>query len=401
MQPVEIVKDLWWVGAVDWNNRDFHGYMLAPAGTTYNAFLLKDDVTVLFDTVKEGFGEEMLCSIARLTGGKGIDWLVVNHVEPDHAGALPQMIEALKPKKVICSPMGEKAIKTYFSCADWPLQVQADGTSLSTGKRTLIFLETRMLHWPDNMATYIPEDRVLVSSDAFGQNWATAERFADQVDEHDLERHLRTYFANIVLPYAEIARKVMCRVDEACRDVEYILPDHGLMYRGRKWIEWVNEKYQGYVEQKTRNKAVIAYDTMWHSTESMAMAIAEGLVEEGIEIRMMSVKANHHSAIMAELMDAKAFLVGSPTHNNGMLPFVAGLLRYVGGLKPKGKLAAAFGSYGWSGEAVKHIEEALTGMKMEIAAPGMRLINRPNHAQLKACKEFGQTVGKAILAANG
>ncbi len=398
MKPVEIKKDIYWVGAVDWNSRDFHGYSLSPRGTTYNSFFVKDDKFTLFDTVKAEFYEQFLCSISQACGGEPrIDYMVVNHLEPDHSGCLDRIVERFHPERIFCSPMGEKAMRTYFhGSKDWPVQVVPTGSTISLGKRTVQFIETRMLHWPDNMISYIPEDKIAFSSDAFGQNWASTERFADEVDAHALDTALGDYYANIVLPYSPVVLKTLDALAGMSLDIDMLCPDHGLIWRGKDAVAHALDTYREYALQKPKKKAVIFYYTMWHSTEKMALAICDGLAEEGVSVRVMSVKQNHHSAIMREVFDAAAVLVGSPTHNNGILPLVADVLTYMKGLRPQNKIGAAFGSFGWSGECVKILTEHLTGMGMEIIEPSVKVKNMPSHETYQACFDLGRKVGQAI-----
>ena len=397
MKPFEIKPDVYWVGAVDWSSRDFHGYSMSPMGTTYNAYVVKDEKTTLFDTVKSEFQGEMLCRIANMMDPEQIDYIVVNHVEPDHAGCLPKLVERCKPEKIFCSPMGEKAMKAHFHYTDWPVQVVKTGDSISLGKRTVHFTETRMLHWPDSMFSYIPQDKLLISNDAFGQNIASSERFADEVDLPVLAHALKEYYANIVLPFSPIVLKVLEQVAGMNLDIDMIAPDHGLIFRGDD-CGYALESYKRFAEQKPEKKAVIFYDTMWHSTEIMARAIAEGLEEEGVTTRLMWLKANHHSRVMTEIQDAAAVIAGSPTHNNGIMPNVAKMLTYMKGLKPQNKLGAAFGSFGWSGESVKIISEWLESMSCEMVDAPVKVKHVPTHDDLGACHELGKKVGQAIKA---
>jgi flavorubredoxin len=394
MSAIEIKKDVHWVGAVDWDRRNFHGYSLSPRGTTYNAFLIKDQKNTLVDTVEDRFSKTLLCNIAHVMEPSSIDYIVVNHVEPDHSGALPELIEACRPEKVFCSVMGEKAIKEYYGAAGWPLHVVKSGESVSIGSRELHFVETRMLHWPDSMMTYVAQDKLLISSDAFGQNYATTERFADQVDQAELTRQLSRYYANIVLPFSQVTLKILDAVGALGWDIDTIAPDHGLIWRG-EGVGRVLADYRRFALQKTADRAVIFYDTMWRSTEKMAHAIADGISREGTAVRVMSLKADHHSDVMAEVFESGAVVAGSATHNNGVLPAVAGMLAYMKGLRPQNKVGAAFGSYGWSGEALKDVSEALKAMHFEVIE-GVRAKNRPNHEQLKACVELGRAVAQAV-----
>jgi flavorubredoxin len=396
MSAYEIKKDVHWVGAVDWDRRNFHGYSLSPKGTTYNAFLIKDQKNTIIDTVEDRFAGTMLCNVSQVMEPSQVDYIVVNHVEPDHSGALPRLIEACKPEKIFCSVMGEKALKEYYGTDGWPLQVVKTGESLSIGSRTLHFLETRMLHWPDSMMTYVAEDGLLVSSDAFGQNYASSERFADEVDQAELMAQAARYYANIVLPYSSVTLKILEEVGKLKWDVNMIAPDHGLIWRGAG-VGTVIEAYKRYALQKPANRAVVFYDTMWRSTERMAHAIADGLAGAGTPVRVMSLKSDHHSDVMTEVFECGAVLAGSATHNNGVLPLVAAMLTYMKGLRPLNKVAAAFGSYGWSGEALKDVSAALAAMHFDVVE-GVRAKNRPTHEQLKACVELGATVAKTLQA---
>jgi flavorubredoxin len=396
MNASEIKNDVYWVGAVDWDRRNFHGYSLSPKGTTYNAFLIKDQKNTLIDTVSAEFTGRLLCNLSQVMEPSRVDYIVVNHVEPDHSGALPRLVEACKPEKIICSVMGEKALREYYNVDGWPLHVVKSGDSISIGSRTLHFMETRMLHWPDSMMTYVAEDKLLVSSDAFGQNYASAERFADQVDQAELSRQLSRYYANIVLPFSSVTLKILDEVGKLKWDVDMIAPDHGLIWRG-EGVCRVLDDYRRFALQKPANRAVVFFDTMWRSTEAMAQAIAEGLLEAGTPVTVMSLKANHHSDVMSEVFESGAVLAGSATHNNGVLPMVAAMLAYMKGLKPQNKIGAAFGSYGWSGESLKHVSEALAGMHFEVIE-GVRAKNKPTHDQLRACVELGRLVGQTLQA---
>lgn len=392
---VEIKEKIHWVGAVDWNIRDFHGYSTYK-GTTYNAFLAMDEKIALFDTVKKPFKSEMLHRISQLTDPAKIDYIIVNHVEMDHSGCLPEMVELIKPEKIFCSPMGEKAIQSHFHPKGWPLEVVKSGDTLKLGKKTVHFLETRMLHWPDSMFSYIPEDKLLISSDAFGQHWSTSERFNDEVSAEELLSHAAKYYANILMIFSPNVQKLLETVQEMKLDIDMIAPDHGLIWR--KNPQQIIEAYARWSNYEAKEKAVVVYDTMWHSTEKMARAICQGLVEEGISVKMMDLKVNHRSDIITEILEAKAMLFGSPTLNNGMMPTMADVLTYLKGLRPKRKVGAAFGSFGWSGEAVKHINGFLEEMGTEIVDPGIKVKNVPTHEDYQKCFDLGVKVGQAVKA---
>lgn len=399
MQPLEIKKDVYWVGAVDYASRDFHGYSLSPQGTTYNCYVVKDEKNVLFDTVKQEHADVMMCRLANLMDPLAIDYIVVNHVELDHSGALPRLIEACKPEAVFCSPMGQKAIEAHFKGWEkWPLKVVKSGDTLSIGKRTIHFLEMRMLHWPDSMASYIAEDKLLISNDAFGQNIASSERFADEIDPAALDHAMTEYYHNIVLPYSPQVLKVLAQIRELGLGIDMIAPDHGLIFRGKDAVQYALDSYKRFAEQKPCKRALIVYDTMWHSTQKMAYAIAEGLNSVGVPSRIMDMKDNHHSAVMTELARCGLVIAGSPTHNNGIMPLMAAMLTYMKGLRPQNRIGGAFGSFGWSGECVKVISDWLQGMGFELPVDPVKTKFVPDHDALGQCFAMGKALGEALIA---
>ncbi|ROQ90247.1 FprA family A-type flavoprotein [Desulfosoma caldarium] len=398
MVPVAIKDKIFNVGAVDWNIRDFHGYSTYK-GTTYNAYLVMDEKITLFDTVKKPFKSDLLHRIRKITDPRNIDYLVVNHVEMDHSGCIPEIIDAVKPQKVFCSAMGKKALEAHYGSQDWPLEVVQSGQEISLGQRTVRFLETRMLHWPDSMFSYLPQDKLLISSDAFGQHWATSETFDDEVSLSELLRHAAKYYANILLPYSPLVQKLLTSVAEMKLDIDMIAPDHGIIWRSRPDV--ILDAYDTWSLQKAQRKALVIYDTMWQSTEKMAHAVASGLAEEGVTYKVLSLKRNHRSDILTEVLDSAAVIFGSPTLNNGMLPTMADILCYMKGLRPTGKVGSAFGSYGWSGEAVKDMVRWMEEMKIEIVAPPVRVQYVPDHEALAQAMELGRLVGRAVKERTG
>ncbi len=393
---VEVKKDIYWVGAVDWSVRDFHGYS-TDKGTTYNAYLVMDDKITLFDTVKKPFKNDLLHCIYKVIEPSRIDYLVVNHVEPDHSGALAEMMEVIRPEKLFCSARGKKALLDHYHREDWPYEVVETGSEISLGKRTVQFVETRMLHWPDSMFSYLKEDAVLISSDAFGHHWATSERFNDEVDAGELLRHCAKYYANILLPYSSLVQKLLADVQKMNLRIDMICPDHGLIWRDNP-LQIVSA-YDEWSKQKPGQKAIVIYDTMWNSTESMAKAICDGLAQEGVSFKLLDLRVTHRSDVITELLDAGAVILGSSTLNNGMLPRVADMLCYMKGLRPLNKVGAAFGSFGWSGESVKLLNKALEEMKIPVVHPGVSLLYMPAHEGLRQCVEMGQQIAKALKEA--
>jgi flavorubredoxin len=392
MSPIKIAKDIYWLGVIDWNIRDFHGYSTYQ-GTTYNSFLIMDEKIALIDTVKIDFADELITSISQLVDPKKIDYVISNHTEMDHSGGLPRIMDRIgKDKPLYCSKMGHKNLSKHFP-QKWNYQPVEDGGKLSLGKRTLSFMETRMLHWPDSMFTYVKEDKILFSSDAFGQHYAGLERFDDEIGEAIMSHALK-YFANILLPYSPLVLKLVDKVTEMGLTLDMICPDHGIIWR--KDPAKIINSYVEWSLQKPKRKALVIYDTMWHSTEIMAEAIVEALGQEGVDARPMHLRSFHRSDIITEVVDTGAIIVGSPTFNNGLFPTVSDFLTYMKGLRPINKVAAAFGSYGWSGEAVKLINRELEEMKFNVIDTGLKIQYVPDDQGIKTCHELGKRITKAL-----
>lgn len=392
MNILEIKKDIFWVGAIDWELRDFHGYS-TERGSTYNAFLVKDEKTALMDTVKATKTTELFSRMRKVLPSGKIDYLVLNHAEMDHSGSLPEVLREFNPEKIICSSACRDAIVEHFGRHDWPFQVVRTGDSISLGKKTVRFIETKMLHWPDSMFSYLEEDRLLISSDVFGQHYATGERFDDEVDQSELMKQSAKYYANIVLPYSGLVTKLLENVKAMGLQIDIIAPDHGVIWR--KGVGKILGAYSDWAAQKVKPKAVVAYDTMWGSTARMAHAVIDGLIAEGIEVKAADMKGWHRSDVITELLDSAAFVLGSPTLNNGYLPRVADLVCYVRGLKPIGKVGASFGSYGWGGEAVKLLNGELENMKVSLVDDGVKVKYVPCDADIAKCRQLGIKVGKS------
>lgn len=391
---VPVTDRIYWVGAVDWNLRYFHGYA-TERGTTYNAYLILADKVTLVDTVREPFVGELLERIASVIDPASIDYIVSNHAEMDHSGGLPEVISAVKPEKVFASVNGVKALTDHFHLGQEITPVK-DGESLSLGNATLSFMETRMLHWPDSMFSYLVEDRVLFSNDAFGMHLASAERFDDEIDDYLLDHEAAKYYANILLPYSSLVTKLLDKVAASGLALDIIAPDHGPIWRCKP--EHILNAYGVWAAQCPTNKALIVYDTMWHSTEKMAHAIAEGITDGGATVKILPLDAFQRSNVAAEMLDAGALVIGSPTMNNNMFPTVADVLTYLKGLRPQNIVGAAFGSYGWGGEAAKQIHDTMTAMGIDMVADPLRVKYVPDHAALTQCYDLGKSIAEALSA---
>lgn len=395
MQPVELKKDIYWVGVVEFDHRDFHGYSRCPDGTTSNAYVIKDNKNVLLDTVSPGHGGVLLDRLSKIMKPEAIDYIICNHMELDHQGSLEEIVNVCQPEKIFVSNLGLKSMAGYYGMKDWPIVPVKTGDTLELGHRTIVFQETRMLHWPDSMVAYVPQDKLLFSNDIFGQNIASTERFTDQFsDKAEFLHRVVEYYYNIILPYSPVVLKTLPVV--AKLDLDMVAPDHGLIHKGADAVKFMLDTYRELAEQKPKQQALIFFDTMWKSTEQMAYAICEGLANNGVPTRIMGVKENHHSAIMTQLADCGAVLCGSPTHNNGLMPLVSAMLTYMGGLKPLNRVGGAFGSCGWSGESPRHIQERLGAMNIELPVEPLRCFWAPSKEVIKQCHDMGKNIAEAL-----
>lgn len=395
-KAIKITDNIYWVGAIDWGLRNFHGYKTSR-GSTYNAFLILADKITLVDTVKPQFYDEMMCRIKSIIDPNDIKYIISNHAELDHSGAIPRLCQELNIEKVVASPKGVQALQEHF---DWDQKVETVKTDdrLDLGNMTLRFIETRMLHWPDSMFAFLEEQGVLFSNDAFGMHMAGAERFADEVDTWLLEKEAAKYFANILLHLSGVVKNLLKKLPSFNLDIKMIAPDHGPVWREN--VNWIIEKYAQWSEQKPTNKAVVVYDSMWSSTAQMAAAVGDGLVQGGARVELMPLEGAHRSDVLTEVLDAGAVLVGSPTMNNQIYPTVADVMNYLKGLKPKNLVGSTFGSYGWSGEAVKHLDKIMDEMKVDLVQEGLRVKYVPTTEDLAACHELGLNVAKRLIQKN-
>ncbi|MBN2340834.1 MAG: FprA family A-type flavoprotein [Deltaproteobacteria bacterium] len=390
---LKISERVYWVGAIDWGLRNFHGYKTSR-GSTYNAFLILTDKVTLIDTVKPQFYDEMMSRIRSVIEPSKIDYVVSNHAEMDHSGALPRLAKELNLKKIVASPKGVEALNDHFGMGD-ALEVVKTGDKLDLGNATLSFIETRMLHWPDSMFAFLEEEGILFSNDAFGMHLATAERYADELDPWIIKREAAKYYANILLHLSPIVLRLLDKFPSYNLDVKMIAPDHGPIWR--QDVGTVLQWYRDWAEQKSTNKAVVIYDTMWQSTARMAAAVGGGLTDGGARVELMPLEGAHRSDVVTELLDAGALIVGSPTMNNQIYPTVADVMNYITGLKPKNLVGASFGSYGWSGEATKHLDAMMDAIKVDLVQPGLNVKYVPSEADLAAGRELGLAVAKRIV----
>jgi anaerobic nitric oxide reductase flavorubredoxin len=393
MGKINLKEGVNWVGAVDWNIRDFHGYV-TNRGTTYNAYLISGEKTALVDTVKHSFENELIEHISELKSLDKIDYIIVNHVEMDHSSRLPNIAKLAINAKIISSQRGKEALIDHYGPDFNNVETVKTGDELKLGGKTLRFVEASMLHWPDSMFTYIVEDKILMPNDAFGQHLASSERFDDEINENILMEEATIYFANILMPFAPLITRKIQEVAQMGIPIDIIAPSHGVIWR--KNPSKIINAYLNWSSGASKQKVVIVYDTMWGSTDLMARSIAKGLISGDIDVKFMKLRATNFTEIVTEILDAKVVLVGSPTLNNQMFTTIGGFLTYVTGLKPKGKLWGFFGSYGWGGGAVKGMVEMAKKAGFNIIEPYLETKYVPDVTDLKQCVEFGQQLAMKI-----
>ena len=386
----KVSENVWWVGAVDWHVRDFHGYK-TQRGTTYNAFLIVDEKITLIDTVKAGFTSEMLERISTVVPLEKIDYIVSNHSEPDHSGALPEAIARIKPEKVFASSFGAKTLAAYYGIE---AEVVPDGSSIDLGRGKLAFVETRMLHWPDSMISYYDLDGVLFSQDAFGMHLAGSKLWADEYPAEVLDYEARKYFCNIINVQSGKVLALLENLPKLGLDIKIVLPDHGPLIR--KDFDQMLKLYFELATQPPKARAVVVYATMWQATEMLARAFADGVRAQGMEVKILDLAVSDRSEVMTEVASAGLVAFGAPTMNNNVFPAMMDTLTYVRGLKPLNKVGFAFGSCGWSGEGAKQITEQLTLMKMEQPLPFIQVKYRPTDAEMKAAFDAGFQLAQIV-----
>ncbi len=393
MTPVELKDKITWVGAVDYDVRDFHGYV-TPRGTSYNAYLIRDEKTALVDTVKKEFLGDLLARVRGVIDPAGLDYLVVNHVEMDHSGAVPDILEAAPRAVIVCTQKGREGLEKHYGIKDRAFRIVKTGDTLALGRRTLQFITAPMIHWPDSMFTYVVEDKVLLPNDGFGQHLASPKRFADEVGEDLCMEEAAKYYANILMPLGSVIAKKLEEIARLELDFDIIAPSHGAIWRrntGR-----ILRAYQDWTAFKAGPKVTIVFDTMWHSTEKMAHFLAEHLARRKIEVKVYKVRASDGSQIVRDILDSRVLLVGSPTLNADMFWTVGGFLTYLRGLKPKGKKVGIFGSYGWSEAASKMIRRDIEAMGLEILEPAFEVQYVPGEDEMKKLEAYADRVAAAV-----
>ncbi|MFH1321188.1 MAG: anaerobic nitric oxide reductase flavorubredoxin [Bacteroidota bacterium] len=391
---IKITNNVKWVGKIDWELRKFHGDEYSThRGSTYNSYLVQEKKTAIIDTVWAPFSNEFVNNLSTCIDLQKIDYVIANHAETDHSGALPELMSHIPDTPIYCTRNGVKSLKGHYH-QDWNFQVVKTGDRLNLGRKELIFIEAPMLHWPDSMFCYLTGDNILFSNDAFGQHYASEYMFNDLVDQAELMTECIKYYANILTPFSKMVNKKIKEVLSFNLPFDTICTSHGIIWRDNptqivnKYLEWANE----YKE----NQITILYDTMWDGTRIMAENIAKGISssDNSVNIKLYNISKRDKNDIITEIFKSKGIVVGSPTINNGILTSVAGILEEMKGLKFTGKKATAFGCYGWSGESVKIILGILEKSGFQVVDDGLKVMWNPDEESIKKCIGYGKKISK-------
>lgn len=392
MQPLELRPGIYSVGALDWDLGQMHGYE-TPRGVTYNSYLIVDEHITLVDTVKHYKFDELMSRISKVVDPSKIDYVVVNHAEPDHGSALPKVRALLPEASIFCSKRGVDVIEGNYR-QDFGLKPVADGESLSLGKRSLVFKELPMLHWPDSMVSYCPEEGILFSNDAFGQHMATAERFDDEVGWSVTSYEAGKYYANIVMPFAQQVQGALAALGSLT--LSLICPSHGVMLRSH--IAEMLENYRKWSSHEAEASVAVIYYSMWGATRLLAEAIADGVQAEGLLVTLRNMESYHYSDVMYDVLVNRGIALGSPTLNNGLHPEMASMTAYLTGLRPRDRVGLAFGSYGWGGQSVGMLQEIMTQLKWQTPLEPLKIKWKPTEEDLTAATEAGRALAQQVKA---
>ncbi|NLI61655.1 MAG: anaerobic nitric oxide reductase flavorubredoxin [Clostridiales bacterium] len=379
-----------WVGKIDWELRRFHGHEYSVhRGSSYNSYLIRDEKTVLIDTVWKPFTEEFLENLKKEVDLNDIDYIIINHAEIDHSGALPELMREIPDTPIYCTSNGIKSLKGHFH-QDWNFVPVKTGDTLNIGQNELIFVEARMLHWPDSMFTYMTNDNILFSNDAFGQHYASEYMYNDLVDPDELYSEAIKYYANILNPFSKLVERKIEELIKLDLPIDMICPSHGIIWR-KDPMQIVN-LYMKWAQAYQEDQITIIYDTMWEGTRRMAEAIAEGIKNKDskVNVKLYNTSKTDKNDVITEVFKSKAILLGSPTVNGSILTSMVAISDLIKGLKFQNKKAAAFGTYGWSGEVIKILAENLEKAGFELVGQGVREQWNPDQEGLERCRGFGR-----------
>ena len=397
MSNTKLKENIYWIGYIDWDVRNFHGYS-TEKGSTYNSYIIKDKKIAIIDSVKAPYADDLVKNILKHTSLDKVDYIICNHAEPDHSGSIPVLMDICLNAELVCNIKCQKALSMHYNTDNWNFKIIDESSDLSLGKRTLKFINTPMAHWPESMMTYVPEEKLLFSMDAFGQHYACSSRFGHEEFLPTVLHEAKKYFANIIMLYGKQVADTLTKAMN--HDIDMIAPSHGIIWT--KNIPTIIARYQMWMICAAEPKVLIFFDSMWKSTALMADAICEGANIDGIEVRKYDLKYTNITEIATEALDCAAMAVGSSTLNRNMLPKVAEALTYLRGLAPKNKAALAFGSYGWAKKGAQHqVLDILKAMQCEI------LLDEPIQSQfvpteaiLRECRKAGKLLAeKAFTSA--
>jgi flavorubredoxin len=394
---IGLTKNTDWVGKIDWEIRKFHGHELSTnRGTSYNSYLIRDEKTVLIDTVAKPFANEFIRNLIWETNLDQIDYVIVNHAEPDHSGALPELMKLIPNKPIICTKNCVESLKGHYH-QDWNFQPVKTGDKLSIGKNNLRFIEAPLLHWPDTMFTYASEEKILFSNDAFGQHLASEFMFNDRVDQTELYAEALKYYANILTRFSPLVRSKIAELQKLALPISMIAPSHGAVWRKRP--QQIIERYAEWANAYSENQITIVYDTMWGATRLIAEYIAKGIVKVDPKavVKLFKISNSDKNDVISEIFKSKAIVIGSPTINSGEMSEIAALLREIAGHNFKDKKAAVFGSYGWSGEAAKNIHSSLQASGFNLIDDGFKCLWQPDDQVLENCIAYGEKIAVSSI----
>jgi flavorubredoxin len=393
---IRVKNNVHWVGKVDWELRKFHGNEYSThRGSTYNAYLIKEEKVALVDSVWRPFSNEFVENLTHEIELDKIDYVIANHAEIDHSGGLAEVIRHIPDTPVYCTKNGIKSLKGHYH-KDWNFKTVKTGDRLSLGQKELIFVEAPMLHWPDSMFSYLTEDNILFSNDAFGQHYASEYMFNDLVDQKELFEECIKYYANILTPFSALVTKKIEEVLSFKLPLDIICTSHGVIWRDKP--EQIVERYMEWANNYQENQITIVYDTMWNGTRIMAEKVAKGIGEadKEVNVKLFNLATTDKNDVITEIFKSKAILMGSPTINQGILVSVAGILEEIRGLRFKNKKAGAFGSYGWSGESVKMISESLKSAGFDLVDDGIKGLWNPDEENIAKCIEYGKHFAASV-----
>ena len=368
MQAQEIKKDIYWVGVKDWNLREFHGYA-TPQGSTYNSYLIMDEQITIIDGVKKYMSHEMLARVKSMVDFSKITYIIVNHVEMDHSGNIPEIMKLAPQATIVTNNAGKMALEAHFDTTGWNYKIVTSGDTLNIGKHNIKFMTTPMLHWPDSMMSYLEEEKILFSNDGFGQHIAAEGLYVKDLSLDLILNEAKSYYANILFPYGAQAEKALNTANTLDLDIEMIAPSHGRIWCGKEEVEAILNSYAKWASGQNEGKAVVIYDSMWGATATMAETVMAEFQDAGIPVKKHCIANKAISSIMVDFLDASYICIGNPTLNNQLFPRVAAFVTYMKGLAPRNKKALAFGSYGWRPGVVKQIQQVYEELKWQTVEP--------------------------------